>query len=345
MQFRELGTTGISVSAICLGTMTWGEQNSEADGIAQMNEALEYGVTFWDTAEMYPVPPRAETYGATETIMGNWFKKTGRRNEIFLASKAAGPDERLTYVRDGLNRFDKAGLKAALDASLKRLQTDRIDLYQLHWPERTTNYFGQLGYQHVEEEWTSFEETLAALDELIRAGKIRFIGVSNETPWGVMRMLDLARVKGLPRIHSIQNPYSLLNRSFEVGLAEIAIRERCGLLAYSPLAMGALSGKYLGGAWPAQARFSLFPQFRRYRGEQSEAAVAAYVAVAKKYGIQPAQMALAYINSRPFVTANIIGATTLDQLRENIASIDIALPEGVEQEIEDVHRLYTYPCP
>jgi len=347
MQYRPLGHTGLKVSAICLGTMTWGEQNTEAAGHAQMDFALDRGVNFWDTAEMYPVPARAETYGRTEEIIGAWFKSRGGRERVILASKAIGPDgTRFHYIRDGNPRFTREQIRDAVDGSLRRLQTDYIDLYQLHWPERSTNNFGKLGYVHsAEEEWTPFAETLDALHAVIKAGKVRYIGLSNESAWGVMRWLALAERDAGPRMQSVQNPYSLLNRSFEVGLAEVAIREGCGLLAYSPLAMGALSGKYLDGARPEGARLTLYKQFQRYRNSRSSAAVAAYVALARAAGIDPAQMALAFVNAQPFVTSNIIGATNLAQLAANIASIEVTLAPDLMQAIGDIHKTYTYPSP
>ncbi len=346
MEYRRLGRSDIKVSSICLGTMTWGEQNSEADGHAQMDYALDQGVNFWDTAEMYAVPPRQETYGATERIIGTWLKSRGKRDKIVLASKIAGPDKRLTYLRDGMLPFDAKNIQAAVDASLKRLQTDYIDLYQLHWSERTTNGAGRLGYQHVANEtFTPFAETLEALQTQVKAGKIRLIGLSNETAWGTMRWLTEAERLGLPRMQSIQNAYSLLNRSFEVGLAEVAMREDCGLLAYSPLGMGILSGKYIGGKAPDTARLNRFHQFVRYRGPIAEAAVEKYVAIARRHGLDPAQMALAFVTSRPFVTANIIGATNLAQLRSNIDSAKITLSTEIIDEIDAVNKEHTYPCP
>ena len=272
MEYRPLGRTDLKVSALCLGTMTWGEQNSEQDAFAQIARAKAAGINFMDTAEMYPVPPRAETYASTERIIGNWFRRSGDRADWILASKIAGPGNGISHVRDGNLKFNRQHIVAALDASLERLQTDWLDLYQLHWPERRTNFFGQLGYQHQEESFTPLEETLEVLDEQVRAGKIRHIGLSNETPWGTMTFLRLAEERGWPRAVSIQNPYNLLNRSFEVGLAEIAIREQCGLLAYSPMAFGMLSGKYADGARPANARISLYSRFTRYTNPQAEAA-------------------------------------------------------------------------
>ncbi|WP_374652574.1 NADP(H)-dependent aldo-keto reductase [Dongia sp.] len=346
MEYRRLGRSDIEVSVICLGTMTWGEQNTEAEGHQQMDYALDHGVTFWDTAEMYAVPPRQETYGATETIIGTWLRARGKRDKIVLASKIAGPDKRLTYLRDGKLPFDARNIQAAVDASLKRLQTDYIDLYQLHWTERSTNGAGRLGYEHKgDETFTPFVETLQALQDQIKAGKIRMVGLSNETAWGAMRWLSEAERLNLPRMQSIQNAYSLLNRSFEVGLAEVAQREDCGLLAYSPLGMGILSGKYIGGAAPASARLNRFQQFQRYRGPVAAAAVEKYVGIARRHGLDPAQMALAFVSSRPFLTANIVGATNLAQLRSNIASIDIKLSSEILNEIDVVNKEHTYPCP
>lgn len=344
MDYRKLGGTGLSVSRICLGTMTWGEQNSEADAHAQMDYAVSQGVNFFDAAEMYPVPPKAETQGRTEQYIGTWLRKTGRRKDIVLASKVIGPGM-FPYIRGG-PKLDRAQVLAACDTSLQRLQTDYIDLYQVHWPQRPTNYFGKLGYEHHDSDGgVPIEETLSALDELVKQGKVRHVGISNETPWGLSEYLCLHRERQLPRVQSIQNPYSLLNRSFEVGLAEFAHRENIGLLAYSPLAFGMLSGKYLGGAKPAGARLTLFTRFSRYNGEHAMAATAEYVRLAQAHGLDPAQMALAYVNSRSFLTATIIGATTLDQLRSNIASETLELSLEVFKGIEAIHARYTIPCP
>lgn len=345
MEYRQLGRTDLKVSAICLGTMTFGEQNSEAEAHAQLDAALAAGVNFIDTAEMYPVPPKAETQGRTEEYIGTWLKARGNRDKVTLATKIAGPAD-WPYLREGKLRFDKNSIETALDASLKRLQTDYVDLYQLHWPERSTNYFGQLGYVHHEEEQlTPIEETLTALKKQIDSGKIRYIGLSNETPWGVMQFLSTAEKLNLPRVVSIQNPYSLLNRSFEIGLAEFAHREQTGLLAYSPMAFGVLSGKYLGETWPAKGRLSLFERFKRYSSPQATAATQAYVELARQYDMTPAQLALAFVTSRPFVTSNIIGATTLEQLEENLGSIHRELPDALIDEIEIIHQRYTIPCP
>ncbi len=345
MHYTQLGGSGIKVSRICLGTMTWGEQNTEADAHAQLDRALAAGVNFIDTAELYPVPPRAETQGRTESYIGSWLKRRGARDRVLLATKVAGPAERLAHIRPAL-RLDRHNIESALEASLRRLQTDYVDLYQLHWPDRSTNFFGQLGYTHDSEERpVALEETLGVLDELVRAGKVRHIGVSNETPWGVMELLRLAREAGLARIVSIQNPYSLLNRSFEVGLAEIAHREGVGLLAYSPLGFGVLSGKYLGGQQPPGARLTLFKYFDRYTNPQAEAAVRAYAKLARAFDLNPTQMALAYVNSRPFLTATIVGATDLAQLDENLASDAVVLPDEVLAGIEAIHREHPNPSP
>ncbi len=345
MQYRPLGNTDIRVSVICLGTMTWGQQNTEADGHAQMDYAIDHGVNFIDTAEMYAVPARAETQGRTEEIIGTWLAADpSRREKIVLATKVTGRSD-MDWIRKGGTRVNREQIMAAIDGSLKRLQTDYVDLYQVHWPDRKTNFFGQLGYSHDPDDVsTPILEQLEALADLVKAGKVRHIGLSNETPWGVMQFLRLAETAGLPRVVSIQNPYNLLNRSFEIGLAEIAIRERVGLLAYSPLAMGALSGKYIDGN-PPGARHTLFPHLKRYFSDKGKRATEKYVALARDHGLDPAQMALAYVNSRPFVTANIIGATNLEQLATDIASIDIELPEEVLEGIERIHQEDPNPCP
>ena len=346
MQFRKLGRTDLNVSALCLGTMTWGEQNTEAEGFAQIERAKQAGVNFIDTAEMYPVPPRPETYASTERVIGNWFKRQGDRADWVLASKIAGPGNGISHIRDGNLKFNREHIVAALDASLARLQTDYLDLYQLHWPERSTNFFGKLGYQHTQDELeTPLQETLQVLEEQVKAGKIRHIGLSNETPWGTMKFLQLAENLGLPRAASIQNPYNLLNRSFEVGLAEVAIREQCGLLAYSPMAFGMLSGKFENGARPANARLTLFSRFTRYANPQSVAACSRYVALAREHGLDPAQMALAFVTGQPFVTSNIIGATSLEQLDSNLASAELTLSAEVLAGIEAIHKDQPNPAP
>jgi len=345
MEYRRLGNTDIKVSAICLGTMTWGQQNTEAQAHEQLDYAIARGINFIDTAEMYPVPPTAETQGRTEAYIGTWLKKRGRRDDIVLATKVAGPGNGLTYLREGKTRFTEAELREALDGSLKRLQTDYVDLYQLHWPSRPTNFFGKLGYDASRPlKPDNIEETLTALGKLVREGKIRHIGLSNETPWGVMRFLALAEQLGLPRVVSIQNPYNLLNRTFEIGLAEVAHRENVGLLAYSPMAFGKLSGKYLDGDCP-NGRISLFSRFTRYQTAEGEKATAEYVRFAREHGLDPAQMALAFVTSRPFVTANIIGATTMEQLKSNIDSFELTLSEEVLAGIEAIHQRQPNPCP
>jgi aryl-alcohol dehydrogenase-like predicted oxidoreductase len=344
MEKRKLGNTGIDVSLICLGTMTWGEQNSEAEAHSQLECAVERGINFIDTAELYPVPPRGETQGRTEAYLGSWLRRRGRRDELVIASKAAGPGDWVGHIRGG-PRLDRAHLTEALEDTLRKLGTDYLDLYQIHWPARPTNFFGHLGYAHQEDAGaTPVSETLEALDHLVRQGKVRHVGISNETPWGMMEYLRLAERHGWPRIVSIQNPYNLLNRSFEVGLAEMAIREQAGLLAYSPLGFGVLTGKYLDES-PANARITLFPRFSRYTNEQGVAATRAYVELARAHGLSPAQMALAFVNSRPFLTSTIIGATTLRQLEEDIASAELVLSDEVLEAIERIHTHHPNPCP
>jgi aryl-alcohol dehydrogenase-like predicted oxidoreductase len=346
MEYRPLGRSGIEVSAICLGSMTWGEQNSEAEGHEQMDYAFEQGVNFIDVAEMYSVPPRAETFGRSEEIIGSWMAARGNRDKVILASKVLGPGARFAYVRDGKPRLNRTHIMEAIEGSLRRLKTDYLDLYQLHWPDRSTNTFGKLGFEpNPEEVMTPIEETLEVLEELVTAGKVRTIGLSNETPWGTMRFLALAEQGRGPRVVSVQNPYSLLNRSYEAGMAEVSIREDCGLLAYAPLAAGALSGKYLNGQRPAGARMTLFPQNDRYMNEEGQAAVAAYLAVAEKHGLDPVQMAHAWVIIRPFMTSSIIGATSMEQLKRNFGALEVTLSPDLLEDIEKVHKRYTYPCP
>ncbi|MEN8174986.1 MAG: NADP(H)-dependent aldo-keto reductase [Pseudomonadota bacterium] len=347
MEYRPLGKTGLKVSALCLGTMTFGEQNTEAEAHEQLDMARDAAINFIDTAEMYPVPPKAETQGLTEDYIGSWLNSRQCRDQVILATKVAGPADWLPHLRDGRTRQDRANIENALDTSLKRLATDYVDLYQLHWPDRPTNYFGRLGYEHEEDDDSviSIAETLETLSHLVKAGKVRHVGLSNETPWGVAQFLKHAEQSGLPRIASIQNPYNLLNRSFEVGLAEFAHREAVGLLAYSPLAFGVLSGKYLDGQEPEGARLTLFSRFDRYSNEQAEDATAAYVALARRHGMDPAQMAQAFVTSRPFVTSNIIGATSLAQLRSDIDSLNLTLEPAVLEEIEAIHRRQPNPAP
>ena len=349
MKYRKLGTTDIDVSVICLGTMTFGEQNSQQDGYDQMDYALERGVNFFDTAELYAVMPRKETYGKTEEIIGSWFQQKKNRSKVILASKIASKTENdLTWIRDGAEKlgFDKKNMNAAIDASLQRLQTDYIDLYQLHWPERKVPKFGKLDFEYdpYDNEWTQIEEVLDNLNNLIKSGKIRYIGLSNETPWGVMKFLQVAKEKNLPRMMSIQNVYSLVNRVFDIANSEVSIRENCGLLAYSPLAGGRLSGKYINQQ-PTNARYTLWPsRFDRHHTVRGEMAIAKYVDLAKKYNIAPSTFANAYVNDRPFVTSNIIGATTIEQLKENIDSVDITLSNEILHEIEDIHLSDPNPC-
>ncbi len=349
MKYRKLGNTDIDVSVICLGTMTFGEQNSQQDGFDQMDYAVERGVNFFDTAELYAVMPRKETYGKTEEIVGNWFQEKKNRDKIILASKIASKSDGLEWIREGSKTlgFDKKNMNAAIDASLKRLKTDYIDLYQLHWPERKVPKFGILDFEYdaSDNDWTTVEEVLYNLDQLVKAGKIRYVGLSNETPWGVMKYLQLSKEKNLPRMMSIQNVYSLVNRVFDIHNSEVSIRENCGLLAYSPLAGGRLSGKYIGGTNPKNARYTLWPRrFSRHHTERGENAIEQYVNLAHKLGIPPSTFANAFVNDRPFVTSNIIGATTMDQLKENIDSINITLSKDDLKEIEDIHLSDPNPC-
>jgi aryl-alcohol dehydrogenase-like predicted oxidoreductase len=347
MIYRKLGNTDINVSVICLGTMTWGQQNTRDEAFEQMDYALSQGVNFIDTAELYAIPPKADTYGRTEEIIGSWLQTRGNREQIVLASKIAGPGEDwIPHIRNGKTRFNRIDIASALDASLQRLHTDYLDLYQLHWPQRQTNFFGKPGFETpADEHMTPIMETLEALAEQVKAGKVRHVGLSNETPWGVMQFLHYAELAGLPRIVSVQNPYSLLNRSYEIGLAEISWREKVGLLAYSPLGFGVLSGKYLDGAHPDNARLTLFPDYTRYSGEAAINATQKYVALAGKHQLDPAQMALAYVNSRPFLTSTIIGATTMEQLKTNIDSVRLTLPVEVVQAIEAIHIAHPNPSP
>lgn len=346
MEYRRLGNTNIDVSVICLGTMTWGQQNTETDAHAQLDTALETGINFIDTAEMYPIPTKSETYGRTEQYIGSWIKARNNRDTFILATKVVGPGNWLPHIRDGNARLDKANIEIAVDSSLRRLQTDYIDLYQLHWPERKTNFFGKLGYVHDEtENPVAIEETLRALADIVASGKVRHIGLSNETPWGIMRFLQLAQQYDLPRVVSVQNPYSLLNRSFEVGNAEIAHREKVGFLAYSPLGFGVLSGKYLNDAKPEGARLTLFDSYTRYTKQVAVEATADYVTLAAEVGIDPSQMALAYVNSRPFLTSTVIGTTSPEQLKSDIDSIDVKLPDDVIERIEHIHRKHPNPAP
>lgn len=349
MQLKPLANTGILVPEICLGTMTFGEQNTQAEAFQQLEYALDQGLFFWDTAEMYPVPPKPETQGATETILGNWIAQRGQRDQLFIASKIAGPSQGGSHIRDGQTRFTAAEIGSAIDGSLKRLQSDYIDLYQLHWPQRPTNFFGKLGYgnteAHNQQQVTALEETLSALSDEIKKGRIRYIGLSNETPWGTLKFLHLAEKLGLEKFVSVQNPYSLLNRTYEIGMSEIAHYENVGLLAYSPLAFGYLTGKFRHGARPANARVTLFSRFSRYSNPESEWATEQYAQLAERHGLTLTQLALAFIKQQFFVTSTIIGATNLDQLKENIQAFDIDLSAEVLQGIEDIHRQQPNPAP
>ena len=344
MQYRKLGNTSLKVSLICLGTMTWGRQNTQAQAFEQMDYAHEQGINFFDTAEMYPVPTTQKTQGGTEYIIGNWFSQRKTRKSIVLATKVTGPG--LDYLRDG-SSLTSTQIRRAVEDSLTRLQTDYIDLYQVHWPQRKTNFFGRLGYIYEQEDKKipTIEETFGVLYQLQKEGKILHVGISNETPWGTMEYLRTARMNAWPNIVSIQNPYNLLNRTFEVGLAEIAHQEKTGLLAYSPLAFGMLSGKYENDQWPENARVTMFRFFDRYADSLGRRATSQYVQLAKKHGIAPAQLALAYVNSRPFLTSNIIGATTMEQLRENVGSIRLSLTQDIVEEIEKIHKQVPNPSP
>ena len=346
MNYTKLPQSNVEVSQLCLGTMTYGQQNSEAEGHAQMDYAFENGINFFDTAEMYSIPGNKETYGSTEKIIGTWFKNSGNRDKIVLASKIAGPSPIFGYMREKLD-FSPKSLHYALDNSLMRLQTDYIDLYQLHWPERKTNCFGQRGFKKQEDQWEdNIHQVLETLDGFVKSGKIKAIGVSNENPWGLMRFLEESKYHNLPRISTVQNPYSLLNRQFEVGSAEICHREDVGLLAYSPLGFGVLTGKYLdANNNDSNSRLNLFPQYNRYSSEQSTAATNLYFEIAKKHGLTLAEMALAFVMQQPFVTSNIIGATTLKQLKENVNAASIVLSNDILNDINAVHAIYPDPAP
>lgn len=349
MQLKALANTGILLPEICLGTMTFGEQNTQSDAFEQLEYALDQGLFFWDTAEMYPVPPKPETQGATETILGNWIAQRGRRDQLFIASKIAGPSQGGSHIRDGKTRFNSADIGSAIDGSLKRLQTDYIDLYQLHWPQRPTNFFGKLGYGNTEaqntDEITALEETLTALSHEIKNGRIRYIGLSNETPWGTLKFLHLAEKLGLEKFVSVQNPYNLLNRTYEIGMSEIAYHENVGLLAYSPLAFGYLTGKFRHGARPANTRISLCSRFSRYSNPQSEWATEQYAQLAEQHDLTLTQLSLAFIKQQFFVNSTIIGATNLDQLKENIQAFEIELSTDVLEGIEAIHRQQPNPAP
>ena len=346
MKYRPLGRTDVQVSCVCLGTMNWGEQNTDREAHAQLDLAVDAGVNFIDTAELYPTPPREETYGRTEVILGGWLAGRRDRDRLVIATKIAPPANSNAWLREGGNKLDRRNIRLAVESSLKRLQTDYIDLYQVHWPERFTNYFGQLNYRHrPEKDGTPIAETLEALGEMVKEGRIRHVGVCNETAWGVSEYLRLAESRSLPRVVSVQNPYNLLNRLYELSLSEFAHREQAGLLAYSPLGFGVLTGKYLNDQRPENARLTRYGQYRRYLGENGIRMTAKYVELAREYGLDPAQMAIAFILSRPFLTSVIIGASSTRQLRDNIDSVDAALPDELLQRIESLHLSQPNPCP
>lgn len=349
MKFHQLSNTSIQLPEICLGTMTFGEQNTESEAFEQLDYALNQGIYFWDTAEMYPVPPNHQTQGRTEEIIGHWIKANPtQRKELFLASKIAGPAFGGSHIRHGHTRFSKPHIGEALDQSLLRLNTDYLDLYQLHWPERQTNFFGKLGYTasvEQENDLTSFEETLDALGQEIKQGRIRHIGLSNETPWGIMKFLAIAERLNLQKFVSVQNPYNLLNRTYEIGSAEVSIRENIGLLAYSPLAFGMLTGKYLNGARPKDARITKFSRFTRYTSPEAAQATAKYADLAAKHDLTLTELSLAFIKQQPFVTSTIIGATSIDQLKENINAFSVCLSDDILEDIEKIHKSQPNPAP
>ena len=346
MKFKKLGNTDLDVSLICLGTMTWGTQNTQKDAFEQMNYSVEKGINFFDTAEIYSVPPTEKSYGKTEEIIGNWFGENKNRKKIVLASKIAGPG--CSWIRGGKNCFTEKNIEKAIDGSLKRLKTDYIDLYQLHWPERSTNYFGKREYvtDEQENEWNEFELILESLEKNIKKGKIRYIGVSNETPYGLSKYLETSKNKNLPRMMSVQNPYSLLNRTYEIGLAEISVRERSGLLAYSPLAGGFLSGKYRQNKMPEKSRQKLFGDyFTRYTKTHVPEIVEKYFKISSKYNLNFAQMSLKFCEIQKFITSVIIGATTMEQLKTNVESVNVKFNTEIINEINKIHAQHSNPCP
>lgn len=346
MEYTKLPHTAINVSKICLGTMTWGNQNTEAEGFEQMDYALDHGVNFFDTAELYSIPASANRHSDTEKIIGNWFQKNRNRSKVVLATKIAGKAEMSKFIRT--TGFSREALITAVEGSLERLKTDYIDLYQLHWPERKTNFFGQRGYVHDPSDFweDNIHQVLETLRDLVQEGKIRQVGLSNETPWGTMRFLEESKVHTtLPRMITVQNSYNLLNRDYEVGMAEVSHREHIGLLAYSPLGFGVLSGKYLGDRLPDQSRLKLFPNYKRYSSTKAIEATQKYYQLAQEHNLSLTQMALAYVNTRPFLTSNIIGATTMKQLEENIASIDLVLTDEILAGIEAIHNEIPNPAP
>lgn len=345
MEYRKLGRSGIDVSAICLGTMTWGQQNTQAEGFEQMDFALENGINFFDTAELYSIPPKPDTQGSTETIIGNYFAERKNRDKVILATKVVGRSNMGWFREDGRNtEVDRANITEAVENSLRRLQTDYIDLYQIHWPDRPMAAFGAAVYEHKGEELNTIESQLDVLADLVKQGKIRNIGLSNENAWGTAKFLQLAEAKGLPRVQSVQNAYNLLNRAYEWSLAEFAHREDCGLFAYSPLAQGILSGKYLDGAKPANARKTLFGRMDRYEGPGAEEATAKYVQIAKDFGVDATQMANQFVTTRSFTTSNIIGATSIAQLKTAIDSVNLVITEEMQTAIDAVHAVHTNPC-
>jgi aryl-alcohol dehydrogenase-like predicted oxidoreductase len=348
LQYSELGRTGLKVSRCCLGTMMWGgPQNDEAEGHRQMDYALTRGVTFWDTSEMYAIPPHPKTQGATETVIGNWFAKNpGKRADVVLASKVAGRSPMTWLRKDGSGtRQTREQINEAVESSLRRLQTDYIDLYQLHWPDRAVRNFGGMTFQDYDDDYERFEAILESLNAHVKKGNIRHIGVSNETPWGVMKFVEASDRLGLPRMASIQNAYNLVNRVFEYGLAEVAMREQVGLLAYSPVGQGYLMGKYLDGARPEGARTTLFNRGQRYEGPGAEEAIRAYVELAKARGIGAEALAIKFCDSRPFVTSTIIGASTMDQLKADIDAFDFEWTSELETAVDGLHQQRPNPCP
>jgi aryl-alcohol dehydrogenase-like predicted oxidoreductase len=347
MEYRRLGRTDLNVSLICLGTMTWGQQNTEADGHAQMDYALDQGINFFDTAELYSIPPRPETQGSTERIIGSWFKARGSRDKVILASKVIGRSDSTWYRDDGSKgELSRAQIEEAVNKSLKRLQTDYIDLYQIHWPDRPMPWGSNPTiFRHQEGPSHPIAETVEIMTDLVKAGKIRHFGLSNESAWGTMTFLKHADAKGQARVQSAQNAYNLLNRTYEVALAEVTMHENVSLLAYSPLAQGYLTGKYLDGARPPGARTTLFSRGQRYENPTAEAAIRKYIALAKEFGLDPAQMALAFVNSRPFLTSNIIGATSMEQLKTDIGSTDVTITPELEERINAIHIEHCNPCP
>jgi len=346
MNYKKLGNTDLVVSTICLGTMTWGEQNTIKEGFEQMDYALDQDINFFDAAEMYPSPCRKETYGETEKIIGHWFSERKNRDKIILASKISGPG--MSYIRGGGLQFSEKNISLAIENSLKRLKTDYIDLYQLHWPERKTNFFGRLGYEHKEDsnEWNDFEKILIVLENFIKEGKIRYIGLSNETSWGLSKFLEVSKLKKLPKMMSVQNAYNLLCRTYEIGLAEISIREKSGLLAYSPLAGGFLTGKYQNNNLPENSRQKLFSEYyTRYSKQHATNIIEKYFNISKKFDLNFAQMSIKFCEIQKFITSTIIGATSMEQLKINIESVNVTLEKEVIKEINNVHLIHSNPCP